>query len=69
MNISNMDISFFLYLSIHFYRGECMIIEEMKSDSTLIKIDDSYIGTKQTDKEITEILVGMIINKISEYSY
>lgn len=43
-----------------------MIIEEIKSDSTLIKIDDSYIGTKQNDKEITDILIGIIINKISE---
>ena len=41
-----------------------MIVEEIKSESTLIKIDDSYIGTKQTDKEITEILVGIIISNI-----
>ena len=39
-----------------------MIIDEFKSDSTLIRFDDRDI------EDILNILVGLIIKKISEYS-
>ena len=42
-----------------------MIIDEFKSDSTLIRFDDRDIETKEN---ILNILVGLIIKKISEYS-
>lgn len=37
-----------------------MIIDEFKSDSTLIRFDDKNI---ENDKEIIDILVGLIIKK------
>ena len=42
-----------------------MIIDEFKSDSTLIRFDDRDIETKENK---LNILVGLIIKKISEYS-
>lgn len=46
-----------------------MIIDEFKSDSTLIRFDDRDIGTKENNKDILDILVGLIMKKISEYSW
>ena len=45
-----------------------MIIEEYKSESTVIRIEDRDIGTKEENKEIIDILVSLTIKKISEYS-
>lgn len=45
-----------------------MIIDEFKSDSTLIRFDDRDIGTKEDNKDTLDILVGLIMKKISEYS-
>lgn len=45
-----------------------MIIEEYKSDKTIIRIDDRDIGTKDKDKEIFDILLSLTMKKISEYS-
>ena len=45
-----------------------MIIDEYKSGSTIIRIDDRDIGTKEENKEIIDILVSLTIKKISEYS-
>lgn len=45
-----------------------MIIEEYKSDSTLIRIDNKDIVTKEKNQEIVDILLSLIIKKISEYS-
>ena len=42
-----------------------MIVDEFKSDSTLIRFDDRDIETKENNDNI---LVGLIIKKISEYS-
>lgn len=47
-------------------RGVCMIIDEYKSDSTIIRIDDRDIGTKEENKEIIDILLSLTIKKISE---
>ena len=44
-----------------------MIIDEYKSDSTVIRLDNRDIGTKEEDKEILEILLSLIIKKVSEY--
>lgn len=57
-------------ISLHTFkkRGICMIIDEFKSDSTLIKFDDRDIETKENNEDILNILVGLIIKKISEYS-
>jgi hypothetical protein len=44
-----------------------MIIDEYKSDSTVIRFDNRDIGTKEEDKEILEILLSLIIKKVSEY--
>ena len=38
-----------------------MIIDEYKSDSTVIRFDNRDIGTKEEDKEILEILLSLII--------
>lgn len=46
-----------------------MIIDEFKSDSTLIRFDDRDIGTKEDNKDTLDILVGLIMKKISEYSW
>ena len=45
-----------------------MIIDEYKSDSTIIRIGDRDIGTKEENKEIIDILLSLTIKKISEYS-
>ncbi len=45
-----------------------MIVEEYKSESTLIRFDDRDIGTKEENKEVLNILISLIIKKISEYS-
>ena len=45
-----------------------MIIDEYKSDSTIIRIEDRDIGTKEKSKEIIDILLSLTIKKISEYS-
>ena len=45
-----------------------MIVDEYKSDSTIIRIDDRDIGTKEDNKDTLDILVGLIMKKISEYS-
>ena len=45
-----------------------MIIDEFKSDSTLIRFDDRDIGTKEDNKDTLDILGGLIMKKISEYS-
>ncbi len=44
-----------------------MIIEEYKSESTSIKFDDRDIVSKEKNKEIIDILFGIIIKKVSEY--
>ena len=44
-----------------------MIIDEYKSDSTVIRFDNRDTGTKEEDKEILEILLSLIIKKVSEY--
>lgn len=43
-----------------------MIIDEYKSDSTIIRFDDEDIGTKEENKEIQDILLSLIIKKIGE---
>ncbi len=45
-----------------------MIIDEYKSDSTIIRIEDRDIGTKQENKKIIDILLSLTIKKISEFS-
>ena len=45
-----------------------MIIEEYKSDKTIIRFDDRDIWTKDKDQEIIDILLSLTIKKISEYS-
>lgn len=45
-----------------------MIVDEYKSDSTIIRIEDRDIGTKEENKEILDILLSLTIKKISEYS-
>lgn len=45
-----------------------MVIDEYKSDSTIIRFDDRDIGTKEENKEILNILLSLIIKKISEYA-
>lgn len=45
-----------------------MIIDEFQSGSTLIRIDDRDIGTKENNKNIMDILVGLIMKKISKSS-
>ncbi len=45
-----------------------MIVEEYKSESTLIRFDDRDIGTKEENKEVLNILISLTIKKISEYS-
>ena len=46
-----------------------MIVEEYKIESTLIRFDDRDIGTKEENKEVLNILISLIIKKISEYSW
>ena len=45
-----------------------MIIDEFQSGSTLIRIDDRDIGTKEKNKNIMDILVGLIMKEISKSS-
>lgn len=45
-----------------------MVIDEYKSDSTIIRIEDRDIGTKEENEEIIDILLSLIIKKFSEYS-
>ncbi len=45
-----------------------MIIDEFQSGSTLIRIDDRDIGTKENNKNIMDILVGLIMKEISKSS-
>ena len=45
-----------------------MVIDEYKSDSTIIRIEDRDIVTKEEEKEIIDILLSLTIKKISEYS-
>ena len=45
-----------------------MIIDEYKSGSTIIRIEDRDIGTREENKEIIDILLSLTIKKISEYS-
>ena len=60
--------SFLSFFCIHIkLRGLCMIIEEFKSESTLIRFDDRDIETKESNEEIINILVGLIIKRMSEY--
>lgn len=44
-----------------------MIIEEYKIGSTIIRIDDRDIRTKEENKEILNILLSLIMKKFSEY--
>lgn len=61
--------SFLNSLCIHIKKEVCvMIIDEFKSGSTLIRFDDRDIGTKENNKDIMDILVGLIMKKISESS-
>ncbi|MBR6504145.1 MAG: hypothetical protein IKT41_00190 [Clostridia bacterium] len=45
-----------------------MVVDEFKSGSTLIRFDDRDIGTKENSKDMLDILVGVILKKITEYS-
>ena len=45
-----------------------MKLDEYKSDSTVIIIEDRDIGTKEQNKEIIDILLNLAIKKFSEYS-
>ncbi len=45
-----------------------MIVEEYKSESTLIRFDDRHIGTKEENKETLNILLSLTMKKISEYT-
>ncbi len=45
-----------------------MVIDEYKSDSTIIKIDDRDIGTREENKEILNILLSLIIKNFSKNS-
>lgn len=44
-----------------------MIVEEYKSDSTLIRFDDNDITTKEDNEEIEKILLSSIIKELSKY--
>lgn len=43
-----------------------MIVEEFKSDSTLIRFDDRDIETRENNEDILNILIEMIIKKIQD---
>lgn len=43
-----------------------MIVDEYKSDSTIIRIDDRAIGTNEESKDIFNTLLSLTIKKISE---
>ena len=38
-----------------------MVVDEYKSDATIIRFDDKYIGTKEENKEILDILLSLTI--------
>lgn len=40
-----------------------MIIEEFKSESTIIRIDDRYIENEENSKELVEYVIGIILKK------
>lgn len=59
------------FLLSHAYilkRGVCMIIDEYRIDSTIIRINDRDICTKKENKEIIDILLSLTIKNISKYS-
>lgn len=61
--------SFLKSLCIHIKKEVCvMIIDEFRSGSTLIRFDDRDIGTKENNKDIMDILIELIMKKISESS-
>lgn len=41
-----------------------MIIKEFKIDSTLIRFDDRDVNTKEKNKELVNILISLVVNKI-----
>lgn len=43
-----------------------MIIDEFKSESTLIRFDNRDIGTKENSKEVIDTLIGIFIKKFLE---
>ena len=43
-----------------------MVIDEYKSDSTIIRIEDRDIVTKEEEKEIIDILLSLKIKKNSK---
>ena len=45
-----------------------MVIDEYKSQSTIIRFDNRDIVTKEDGKEILDILLSLIIKKLSEYT-
>ncbi len=44
-----------------------MIVDEYKSDSTIIRIDDRDIVNEEENKKILDILLSLNIKKISKY--
>ncbi len=45
-----------------------MVIEEYKSDSTIIRFYDTNLGTEDKNKEIVDILVTLILKKLQNIS-
>lgn len=45
-----------------------MIVEKYKIDSTIINFDDRDVVSKDENDEIIEMLFGLMLKKISEYS-
>ena len=45
-----------------------MIVDEYKSGATIIKFDDKYIGTKEENEEILDILLNLTIKKFPDIS-
>lgn len=45
-----------------------MVIDQYKSGSTIIRIDDRDIGTKEKNKEVLDILISLIIKNFSKNS-
>ena len=41
-----------------------MIIDEFKSGSTLIRIDDGDIETEESSQELIDYVIGIILKKI-----
>ena len=44
-----------------------MIIEEYKSESTIIKFEDKDIVTEEENRDAVNLLLTIIVKKISEY--